>query len=260
MDNDKLLEALRTIALQAGREVAGVYAQDFAVRGKADASPVTEADERAEAVIVPALRALAPQWAIVAEEAVAAAGVPACGDRFWLVDPLDGTREFVGRNGEFTVNIALVEDGVPVAGVVHAPALGWLCLGAAGAGAWMEDAAGRRAVRCRALPAAGATVLASRSHGDESALQAFVAGRRCAAIRRLGSSLKLALLASGDADAYPRFGPTMGWDIAAGHAVLAAAGGEVVDRQGQPLRYRPPFENPAFVAGSADGLRWAGWS
>ncbi|HEX6362624.1 MAG TPA: 3'(2'),5'-bisphosphate nucleotidase CysQ [Albitalea sp.] len=256
--NEELLTPIAAIARRAGAVIAEVYAGAFAVRDKRDASPVTEADERAEALIVPALQALAPGLAIVAEEAVAAAGVPACGERFWLVDPLDGTREFVARNGEFTVNIALVERGAPVAGVVHAPALGLLFAGALGTGAWMEDARGRRAIACRALPPAGATVLASRSHGDRAALDAFLAGRAVAAIRRAGSSLKLAWLAAGEADAYPRFGPTMGWDIAAGHAVLAAAGGDVVDFAGQPLRYAAPFENGSFVAGSADGLRWAG--
>jgi 3'(2'), 5'-bisphosphate nucleotidase len=253
------LEPVRDIARRAGEIVMDVYAGAFDVRGKHDQSPVTEADERAEALIVPALGALAPGLAVVAEEGVAACGVPECGERFWLVDPLDGTREFVSRNGEFTVNIALVEQGTPVLGVVLAPALGVLWSGAAGAGAWIDDASGRRLMRCRRLPPEGATLLASRSHGDEARLQAFVAGRRVAQTRAAGSSLKLGLLAEGAADVYPRFGRTMAWDIAAGHAVLAAAGGDVVDLSGRPLRYGPlALENPSFVAGSPDGLAWAG--
>jgi 3'(2'), 5'-bisphosphate nucleotidase len=252
------LPPVRDIAMRAGDVVMAVYTSAFAVRGKRDASPVTEADERAEALIVPALQALAPGLAVVAEEGVAAGHAPLCGERFWLVDPLDGTREFVERNGEFTVNIALVAHGVPVLGVVFAPALGRLWSGAAGAGAWVDDAAGRREIRCRARPPAGATLLASRSHGDAAALEAFVTDRRIAGLRLAGSSLKLGLLAEGEADVYPRFGRTMEWDIAAGHAVLAAAGGDIVDLDGRPLRYdKPGFENPAFIAGSAQGLRWA---
>jgi 3'(2'), 5'-bisphosphate nucleotidase len=243
------LEAIVDIARRAGEEILAVYATDFAVRGKADDSPVTEADERAERLIVPALRALAPDIPVVAEEAVAAGQVPVIGERFWLVDPLDGTKEFIGRNGEFTVNIALIEHGAPVLGVVGAPALGRVYAGAAGEGAWVEDAQGRRAIRCRPVPAEGLTVVASRSHGDAAALEAFLAGRRVASLATAGSSLKLCLLAAGEADLYPRLGRTMEWDIAAGHAVLAAAGGRVTTLQGEPLRYgKSGFENPHFAA------------
>ncbi len=251
-----LLSPVIAIAQRAAQVVMEVYATDFAVRGKCDASPVTEADERAEALIVPALQALAPGMTIVAEEGIAAGHLPVCGDRFWLVDPLDGTREFCDRNGEFTVNIALIEHGAPVLGVVFAPAFGRLFAGVVGEGAFVDDAAGRRSIGCRALPPEGLTVLASRSHGDEAALAAFLADRRVAALRHAGSSLKLCLLAAGEADCYPRFGRTMEWDIAAGHAVLAAAGGDVIDPAGRPLRYgKPGFENPAFVAGSAEALQ-----
>jgi len=246
------LDELATIARRAGDEILAVYATDFTVRGKADASPVTEADERAERLIVPALQALAPDIPVVAEEAVAAGQVPAIGARFWLVDPLDGTKEFVSRNGEFTVNIALVVDGAPVLGVVLAPALGRLFAGAAGVGAWVEDAAGRRPIRCRRPPAEGLTVVASRSHGDAAALDAFLAGRKVASLASAGSSLKLCLVAAGEADLYPRLGRTMEWDIAAGHAVLAAAGGAVRTLDGAPLRYgKPGFENPHFAAWGA---------
>lgn len=243
------LEEICRIARHAGEVVMAVYAHDFAARRKRDDSPVTEADEAAEALIVPALQQLAPGFPVVAEEAVSAGRVPAIGARFWLVDPLDGTREFLARNDEFTVNIALVEEGAPVMGVVHAPALGVLYAGGAGLGAFAEDAAGRRPIHCRHEPPDGATVLASRSHGDPAALQAFLAGHRVARLRHIGSSLKFGLLAAGEADLYPRSGKTMEWDIAAGHAVLAAAGGSVTDLAGQPIRYgKPGFGNPPFVA------------
>ena len=146
------MQALAAIARRAGDEIMAVYATDFDVRGKADASPVTEADERAEALIVPALQALAPDVPVVAEEAVAAGRVPEVGRRFWLVDPLDGTREFIRRNGEFTVNIALIEDGAPILGTVFAPALGLLFAGVVGQGAFIEDQAGRRPIVCRPPP------------------------------------------------------------------------------------------------------------
>jgi 3'(2'), 5'-bisphosphate nucleotidase len=245
----ELLDPIRELALQAGRLVMDVYATEFSVRGKDDASPVTEADERAEALIVARLAALTPDIPIVAEEGVAAGRVPTLGERFWLVDPLDGTREFVKRNGEFTINVALVERGQPVLGVVHAPALLRLFGGVVGEGAFIEDENGRRAIRCRDVPPRGATVLASRSHGDPAALAAFLADRRVGEVKYAGSSLKLCLLAAGEADLYPRFGRTMEWDIAAGHAVLAAAGGSVVDLEGRPLVYgKAGFENPHFVA------------
>ncbi|AUL99055.1 3'(2'),5'-bisphosphate nucleotidase [Rhodocyclaceae bacterium] len=249
-----MLDRLLPIARAAGALIAEVYAGDVEVRSKADASPVTEADERAEAFIVPALQAVWPQVPVVAEEAVAGGRVPVVGERFWLVDPLDGTKEFIQRNGEFTVNIALVDNGHPVLGVVLAPALGRLFAGAVGVGAFVEDEAGRRPIACRAVPEEGLVVVASRSHGDAAALDAFLAGRKVAALKSAGSSLKLCLVAAGEADLYPRFGRTMEWDIAAGHAVLAAAGGRVVDLDGQPLRYgKPGFENPAFLAWGLGG-------
>ena len=255
-----LLPAVAAIVREAGRIVMAVYAQGPTARHKADASPVTEADERAEAVIVPALRALAPGVPVVAEEAVAAGEVPdpaALRGAFWLVDPLDGTREFLARNGEFTVNVALIESGRPVLGAVLAPALpegAELYTGVVGAGAWLargDEPA--RPIAVRAEPPAGLVLLGSRSHGDEAAMQRFIAqrlaGRRIAGRRDAGSSIKLCLIAAGQADLYPRFGRTMAWDIAAGHAVLAAAGGEVLALDGTPLRYgQAGFENPHFMA------------
>lgn len=244
-----LLEKLVPIIRAAGEVVMEVYGTDFAVQGKQDSSPVTEADQRAEALILPALAALTPDVPVVAEESVAAGNIPAVAERFWLVDPLDGTKEFISRNGEFTVNIALVEEGVPVLGVVYAPAIGRLFGGAVGDGAFVEDATGRREIACRVPPEEGLTVVASRSHGDAAALDAFLAGRKVDKLISAGSSLKLCLVASGEADVYPRLGRTMEWDIAAGHAVLSAAGGQVSQVNGQPFLYgKPGFDNPHFAA------------
>ena len=244
-----VLDRLLPIARAAGKTILQVYATDFDVRGKADDSPVTEADRRAEALILPALTELTPDVPIVSEEAAAAGDIPRVADRFWLVDPLDGTKEFIKRNGEFTVNIALIERGRPVLGVVLAPALDRLYAGAAGRGAFLEDGTHRRQIACRRVPAAGLTVVASRSHGDTQALDRFLAGRAVASQTNAGSSLKFCLVAAGDADLYPRFGRTMEWDTAAGHAVLAAAGGRVTTVDGAELRYgKPGFENPHFIA------------
>ncbi|NDY91946.1 3'(2'),5'-bisphosphate nucleotidase CysQ [Ideonella livida] len=249
-DLAELLDALVPLIREAGQVIMDIYATDFDVTRKGDDSPVTQADQRAEAVILAGLARLAPGIPVVAEEAVAAGQVPEVADRFFLVDPLDGTKEFISRNGEFTVNIALVEGGVPVAGLVYAPAIGRLFGGVQGQGAWLEDAQGRRAIACRAVPAQGLTVVASRSHGDETALDAFLAGRAVASRTNAGSSLKLCLVAAGEADVYPRLGRTMEWDIAAGDAVLRAAGGRVqVVADGSPLRYgKPGFDNPHFAA------------
>jgi 3'(2'), 5'-bisphosphate nucleotidase len=244
-----LLERLLPIARAGGDAILQVYATDFEVRGKADDSPVTAADERAEAVILPALADLTPEIPVVSEEAVAAGRIPRVGERFWLVDPLDGTKEFIRRNGEFTVNIGLIERGAPVLGVVLAPALGRLYAGAAGHGAYREDAGGRKPIACRVASPTGLTVVASRSHGDTAALERFLAGRKVAAQTNAGSSLKFCLIAAGEADLYPRLGRTMEWDTAAGHAVLAAAGGRVTTLEGTDLQYgKPGFENPHFVA------------
>ena len=249
-----VLESVIEIARAAGALVMAVYATDFSVRGKGDASPVTEADEAAEALILAGLARIEPVLPVLAEESVAAGRVPELGARFWLVDPLDGTREFIARNGEFTVNIALIEDGAPVLGVVLAPALGRLYAGIVGAGAFVEAGGVRTPIACRTVPAAGLTVLASRSHADAAALSAFLAGRKVAARTDIGSSLKLCLLAAGEADLYPRLGRTMEWDIGAGHAVLASAGGRIDDLAGKTLVYgKPGFDNPHFVASGLAG-------
>jgi 3'(2'), 5'-bisphosphate nucleotidase len=248
-DRSALLRAVQDITRHAGHLILQIYGSDFVVAHKGDASPVTLADEEAEALIVPALQALWPGVPVVAEEAASKGDVPLCGDRFWLVDPLDGTREFVSRNGEFTVNIALIENAEPVLGVVYVPVADCLYAGAAGLGAWCVDKAGTRLVQCRAAPPEGLTLACSRSHGDEALMTTWLQDRKVQGRITAGSSLKFGLIASGQADLYPRFGRTMEWDTAAGHAVVAAAGGKVTDLFGAPLRYgKPGFENPSFVA------------
>jgi 3'(2'), 5'-bisphosphate nucleotidase len=245
----ELLEQVLPVARAAGEAILEVYATNFEVRGKSDTSPVTAADERAEALILAALAKLTPSIPVVSEEAAAAGHIPAVGRSFWLVDPLDGTKEFINRNGEFTVNIALIENGSPTLGVVLAPALSRLFAGADGGGAFLEENGQRRPITSRAVPGAGLTVVASRSHGDAEALDRFLAGRKVASQTNAGSSLKLCLVAAGEADLYPRLGRTMEWDIAAGDAVLRAAGGMVRTLSGEPLMYgKPDFANPHFAA------------
>ncbi len=234
-----------------------IYATDFAVEVKGDDSLVTLADQSAEKVIFEGLRRIAPEIPVVGEEAASAGNIPDVSDRFWLVDPIDGTKEFVNRNGEFTVNIALIDHGFPVIGLVLAPALGRLYAGAAGLGAWVEDRHARQPIAVRQVPVDGLTVVGSRHHGNDAAVSAFLAGQSIVAQRTVGSSLKLCLLAEGLADVYPRFGRTMEWDTAAGDAVLRAAGGSVRTLDGAPLAYgKPRFENPDFAAwGGAKPVR-----
>jgi 3'(2'), 5'-bisphosphate nucleotidase len=249
MNHTELLDCIVGIARLAGEEAMAVYATDFTADDKGDASPVTEADRRAEAVILDRLAALTPDIPVISEEQAAAGRIPDVATRFWLVDPLDGTKEFIKRNGEFTINIAMIDQARPVLGVVLAPALGRLFAGAEGVGARAEDARGSRPIGCRAPPALGLTVVASRSHGDAHALEKFLADREVAAQINAGSSLKFCLVAAGEADLYPRLGRTMEWDTAAGHAVLAASGGRVTTLAGDELRYgKPGLDNPHFVA------------
>ncbi len=248
LDKNALAEAFCAIAERAGDEILRVYSGEFEVRSKADASPVTDADERAERLILEQLAEIAPQTPVIAEESVAAGRVPAIGDRpFLLVDPLDGTKEFVSRNGEFTVNIALVENGLPVIGVVHLPVLAETYWCDADGVAWRLRDGERARIRARA-PADGLIAVASRSHSNpetDAYLARFHIEERISA----GSSLKFCRIAEGVADIYPRIGRTMEWDIAAGHAVLAAAGGRVMTLDDAPLRYgKPGFANPPFVA------------
>ncbi|WP_409276919.1 3'(2'),5'-bisphosphate nucleotidase CysQ [Pseudomonas defluvii] len=244
-----LLEDVIGIAREAGELVMEIYRSDFEVRGKIDASPVTEADERAEALILQALAERTPGIPVISEEAAACGRVPEVNQRFWLVDPLDGTKEFINRNGEFTVNIALIDNGEPVLGVVLAPALERLFAGGQGCGAFMEKAGQRQPIECRAVSEEGLDIVASRSHGDAEALDRFLNGRQVRSLITAGSSLKICLVAAGEADLYPRLGRTMEWDIAAGHAVLAAAGGQICTLAGEVLRYgKSGLDNPHFYA------------
>ena len=245
----------RRLAIEAGRAILDVYARDdMDVRAKGDASPVTEADEAADALISAGLRAAFPDLPLVTEEQATTHDLTV--STFLIVDPLDGTKEFVQRRGDFTVNIALVEDGVPTLGVVYAPAKGRLFLTAAEGGATEEtggfdpDAPGpMRPVRVSEPDNAGLRVVASKSHRSPE-LEAYIARYDVADSVAAGSSLKFCLVAAGEADFYPRLGPTMEWDTAAGDAVLRAAGGTVVDRETMaPLRYgKPGFRNEHFLA------------
>ena len=232
------------IAVAAGLPIMQVYEAGAACTVKPDGSPVTEADTRAEALILDQLARLCGGVPVIAEESMAAGHTAAIAERFILVDPLDGTKEFIHRRHEFTVNIALIELGQPIAGAIYAPALGKLWIGGArGArrsrldpGQALATAKDDVAIRTRPWPGAGAIGVASRSHADEETdhfLTALSVGER----RSRGSSLKFCLLASGDADVYPRFSPTMEWDVAAGHAILVAAGGTVTKPDGKAFCY-----------------------
>jgi 3'(2'),5'-bisphosphate nucleotidase len=255
-ERQRLAEAFAQLTLDAAVAIMGVYASDFCVRTKSDHSPVSEADELAEVIILEGLALCAPGIPVLAEESASKGFKPATGDRFILVDPVDGTREFIGRNGEFTVNIALIEHGVPVVGAVYAPVLKKLWAAADDAVVWDVDpgqtlAAARsaRPVAVRTAPAS-LTAIASRSHGD-AATEAFLARLPIGERRGAGSSLKFCLVAEGEADVYPRFGPTMEWDTAAGDAVLRAAGGTVMGLDDTPLGYGKTaigYRNAGFIA------------
>jgi 3'(2'), 5'-bisphosphate nucleotidase len=246
----QLLDELTEVARLAGAEILKVYASDFIANRKADQSPVTEADLAAEAVIIAALHRMTSDVPVIAEEQAQAHGLPEqAPERFWLVDPLDGTKEFLARNGDFTVNIALVEGVVPVLGIVHLPALGQTYRSHGGAA---ERSIGRsrfERVAARPLPAEGATMTISRSHAADERVKVEALGEHVHTTIVAGSSLKFCRLAEGAADLYPRFGTTMEWDTAAGHAILAAAGGSVCGLDGASLAYgKPGFRNPHFIA------------
>lgn len=244
------LQTLCNIAEAAGREVMAVYGGDFASWSKDDQSPLTEADLRADAIIRQGLEAAFPGVFIHSEESVSAAP-RADQDTFFLVDPLDGTKEFFKRNDEFTVNIALVHQGVPVAGVVLAPALEELFYAAHGLGAWKHSAAGTASLQVVEYdPARPLRVIGSRSHGGEALAAWLTALPHEHTFVAAGSSLKFCRIAEGRADIYPRFGSTSQWDTAAAQCVLELAGGMVTDLAGEPLRYglHRPVLNPKFVA------------
>jgi 3'(2'), 5'-bisphosphate nucleotidase len=249
-----LLSALTDLVLRAGAVILAKRNMPVPARAKVDNSPVTEADEAAEVVILAGLRLILPGVPVVSEERVAAGDIPPTDATFLLVDPLDGTREFIAGRDEFTVNIALIVDGRPVAGVVAAPALGIAWRGTPGRGAARVNAANptvAEPVRTRAWPAQAPHALASRSHGD--AATAALLRRIGASAEPIGSALKFCRLAEGSADLYARLAPTCEWDIAAGHALLSAAGGAVVSPDGHAITYghrERDFRIPAFIAGS----------
>lgn len=249
-DFHTLLHELVALADRAGEAVMAIYATDFEVKTKDDFSPVTEADVAAEAIILEGLSELTPEIPVVAEEQMAAGNKPDLrGDHYWLVDPLDGTKEFLNRNDEFTVNIGLIEGDRTVLGVVYAPALETSYWGAAGHGAHRRNCDGTSAITVRTPPEAGITVIGSRRHGKGGEMEKFLKPYTVADNMAAGSSLKFCLVAAGEADIYPRFGPTSEWDTSAGHAVLEAAGGRVTNPDGSDFVYRKPdFRNSNFIA------------
>jgi 3'(2'), 5'-bisphosphate nucleotidase len=258
----ELLARVVDIARRAGREILDVYGSNFEARAKADDSPLTEADLRAHRLIVKALGALEPRLPVLSEEAADIPAVErASWQRYWLVDPLDGTREFISRNGEFTVNIALIEQHRPVLGVVHIPVTDTTYSGIPGVGAWREtDVRPRMPIEVRRKCRPPLRVVGSRSHGNPALAQALAAlGPH--ELRTAGSSIKLCLIAEGAADLYPRLGPTSEWDFAAGQAVVEAAGGQVVRLgDGRALSYNDKTDllNPDFLA-YGDASCWHNW-
>src|SRR5471030_1643093 len=242
------LQTLVRIAQAAGIVVMRHYEAGCDARVKADRSPVTDADEEAEKLILAELAAAFAGVPVVAEEEAAAGRIVAVGSRFFLVDPVDGTKEFVKRGGEFTVNIGEVVDGQPVSGVVFAPAIGRLFVGAVGEGAFEISAGTTHVIAARAPDTDGLVAVSSRSHPDAQT-DALLKTLPIKGQTNAGSSLKFCLVAAGEADIYPRAGQTMEWDTAAGHAVLRAAGGAVTNWDGTPFVYgKPHFRNGPFIA------------
>jgi len=247
MDRSDLLEACVVAARDAGAEILKLVAAGFEVETKADQSPVTICDRAAEAIILAALARAAPGVPVIAEEEVAAGRIPAHDDIYFLVDPLDGTKEFVRGGDDYTVNIGLIERGVPTLGVVYQPATDTLWAGS-DAGAFVEGRAGRRTIRTRSR-GAGLDAVASKSHLTQSTVDYLAQAVGECEFVSVGSSLKFCIVAEGEADIYPRLSPTSEWDTAAGHAVLLAAGGRVDGPDGRPLNYgKTAFLNRGFLA------------
>ena len=250
MDDQALLSLAADLARRAGSVIMAIRARGFETSHKADATVVTEADHAAEALIVAGLRAVSPHT-VVAEEEIAAGHDRTCGREYWLVDPLDGTREFAAGRDEFTVNIGLVRDGKPVLGAVAVPAYGELFTGLVGphGRACKRTVAGEHAIRARPPPAEGIAVFASRHYAADPRLKQFLGDRQVASVTHIGSALKILRIAEGAGDLYPRFGRTMEWDTAAPQAVLEAAGGHVLDMEhGHAFGYgKPGWENTPFV-------------
>lgn len=250
MIQDALIEALAEAAWEAGDEILSVRRRGFDVETKGDTSPVTEADRAAEQVILAALARAAPGVPVIAEEEVAAGRIPAHDDTYFLVDPLDGTKEFVRGGDDYTVNIGLIAGGVPTLGIVLAPEQGKMFGGIVGRGAWTGDRSGRQPIRTRPLGEEMVAV-ASKSHFTQNTADYLDSICKGCGHVGIGSSLKFCILAEGRADIYPRLGPTSEWDTAAGHAVLLAAGGLCDGIDGQPLAYgKTAFLNRAFVGTS----------
>lgn len=256
-----LREPCIALALDAGRAIMAVYAQDFAVEQKDDDSPLTQADLASHRIIVAGLQRLAPDIPVLSEEdADIPWSIRRAWKRHWLVDPLDGTREFVKKNGEFTVNIALVEDGRPVLGVVYAPVFDYLLHAEPGAGASLREGGRDIGVTTRRPATVPLRVAASRSHLDPRTAAALERMGECER-HGLGSSLKFCRIAEGRIDVYPRFGPTSEWDTAAAQCVLEAAGGAVLRLDGEPLDYnrKESILNPDFIALGDAALPWREW-
>jgi 3'(2'), 5'-bisphosphate nucleotidase len=243
-----IVDQLAVAAREAGEAILTVVRRGFDVESKSDSSPVTEADRAAELVILAALARCAPGVPVIAEEEVAAGRIPTHDDTYFLVDPLDGTKEFIRGGDDYTVNIGLIENGSPRLGVVFAPATGRLHGGCVGEGAWVDEGGGRRPITTRERGENVAAV-ASKSHLNQATVDYLEAAVGKCDFVSVGSSLKFCIVAEGKADIYPRAAPTSEWDTAAGHAVLLAAGGLVDGPDGSPLRYgKRAFLNRAFVA------------
>jgi 3'(2'), 5'-bisphosphate nucleotidase len=248
MDDSALLDLAARLAWDAAELILSIRARGFSTRQKTDRSPVTEADQAAEALITAGLRAAAPLIPVVAEEEISAGKIPRPARATWFVDPLDGTRDFAAGRDSFCVNIGLVRDAVPVLGAVAIPATAELFGGIVGVGAWKQDAAGRRPIRVRPAPAAGLSVLVGHRYSDDPRLRAYLSGKPVASVTHLGSAIKVCRVAEGVADLYPRFSRTMEWDTAAPQAVLEAAGGSLTLLDGTALRYgKPGWANGGFV-------------
>lgn len=247
-DPARLLEEIAVATREAGQAILDIVARGFAVEHKDDLSPVTEADRAAELIILAALAKSAPGIPVVAEEEVAAGRIPAIDDTYFLVDPLDGTKEFIRGGDDYTVNIGLIAGGSPILGAVFAPARGTVHAGLVGEGAWLEDSDGRRAIATRSR-GDSVTAVASKSHFNQPTADYLAEAVGECDYTGVGSSLKFCIVAEGKADIYPRLSPTSEWDTAAGHAVLLAAGGRVDGPDGTPLRYgKKAFINRGFVA------------
>lgn len=250
MDYPKLLDDIADAAREAGEAILEIVRRGFEVEAKRDSSPVTEADRAAELIILGALTRAAPGVPVIAEEEVAAGRIPAHGHTYFLVDPLDGTKEFVRGGDDYTVNIGLIENHIPKLGVVFAPATGRLHGGCVGTGAWLDEGQGRRKISTRPR-GEQLTAVASKSHLNQATVDYLEEAIGMCGYMTAGSSLKFCMLAEGLADIYPRASPTSEWDTAAGHAVLLAAGGLVDGLDGSPLTYgKHAFLNRAFVATS----------